>query len=166
MPAGTGPTDISAFLTPAKETNGWLWGVGPIMQIPTISSADLGSNVWGGGPTAVIVHTGETIVAGALVNTVWSLGGTKGVNSYNTSFFEPFINYNFGHGRYVFSDPNIAANWQAKGIKWTVPIGAGAGRIIRVGKLPIKLSAGLFYNVVLPVPGGRWVLNTDLALIS
>jgi hypothetical protein len=32
--------------------------------------------------------------------------------------------------------------------------------IIRIGgKLPIKLSAGLFYNIVQPANGGRWVLN-------
>jgi hypothetical protein len=166
---GIAPTDLSAFLTPKNETNGWLWGVGPVVQIPTITSADLGSNVWGGGPTAVVVHTGDKIVAGALANAIWSFGGTKGPggNSYNTSLFEPFFNYNFGHGWYVYSDPNIVANWQARGTnKWTVPIGGGAGRIIRLGgKLPIKLSAGLFYNVVQPTVGGRWVLNTDLTLI-
>ncbi len=165
VPVGTGPTDFSAFLTPAKETNGWLWGVGPIIQIPTISSRDLGSNVWGGGPTAVIVHTGEKIVAGALVNTIWSLGGAKGRNSYNTSLFEPFFNYNFGEGWFAYSDPTIVADWQAKGTKWTVPIGGGAGRLFRVGKLPVKLTAGVFYNVVQPAPGGRWVLNTAMALI-
>ena len=41
----------------------------------------------------------------------------------------------------------------------------GAGRIVRVGKLPIKLNAGLFYNVVQPTYGGRWVLNAQLTLI-
>ena len=98
-PVGMAPTDFSAFLTPKNETNGWLWGVGPIVQIPTISSADLGSSVWGGGPTAVIVHTGDKIVVAALANALWSFGGTKGPggNSYNTSLFEPFFNYNFGH---------------------------------------------------------------------
>jgi hypothetical protein len=92
------------------------------------------------------------------VNALWSFGGTKGPggNSYN--------NYNFGHAWYFYSDPNITANWQAKGTKWTVPLGGG-GRIIRIGKLPIKLPAGLFYNVVQPTYGGRWVLNSDLTLI-
>jgi len=168
VPVGVAPTDFSAFLTPSKETNGILWGGGPIVQIPTISSADLGSSVWGGGPTAVVVYTGGKIVAGALANTIWSLGGTKGPfgNSYNTSLFEPFFNYNFGQGWYAYSDPNIVANWQARGTKWTVPLGGGAGRLIRVGgKLPVKLSAGLFYNVVRPTYGGRWVLNANVTLI-
>jgi hypothetical protein len=41
----------------------------------------------------------------------------------------------------------------------------GGGRIIRIGKLPIKLEVGLFYNLAQPAPRGRWVLNTELALI-
>jgi hypothetical protein len=46
-----------------------------------------------------------------------------------------------------------------------VPLGGGAGRIVHIGKLPVKLSVGLFYNVVQPISGGRWVLNTGLTLI-
>jgi hypothetical protein len=47
-----------------------------------------------------------------------------------------------------------------------VPLGGGAGRLVRIGgKLPIKLSAGLFYNVVQPTNGGRWVSNANVTLI-
>ena len=50
-------------------------GAGPIVQLPTATSPTVGSSVWGLGPTAVVVHTSEHIVAGLLVNQVWSLGG-------------------------------------------------------------------------------------------
>ena len=167
VPVGIAPTDFSAFLTPTKEIKGFTVGAGPIVQIPTITSSDLGSNVWGGGPTAVVVWTGDKIVAGALANTIWSFDGTKGPggNSYNTSLFEPFFNYNFGQGWFAYTNPNIVADWQTRGTKWTVPLGGGVGRVVHLGKLPIKLEAGLFYNVVQPTYGGRWVLNTDLTLI-
>src|SRR5271157_1122204 len=51
VPFGSGPTTFSAFLSPSQPVNGWVWGVGPVVQVPTISSATLGSNVWGAGPT-------------------------------------------------------------------------------------------------------------------
>ena len=164
---GLAPSDFSAFLTPTKETNGWLWGVGPIVQIPTSTSAHLGSSVWGGGPTAVAVYTGGNIVAGALTNEIWSFGGTRGPsgNSYKTFFLEPFFNYNLPDGWLLFSDPNISANWQARGTKWTVPIGGGVGRFIHIGNLPVKLGVALFNNVVQPASGGRWVVNTVALLI-
>ena len=128
VPVGIAPTETSAFLSPKNPTNGFLWGVGPIVQIPTISSADLGSSVWGGGPSVVVVWTGDKIVVGALANTIWSLGGTKGPggNSYNTSFFEPIFNYNFGEGWFADVTPNISANWQAKGTG-TCPSAAAEG---------------------------------------
>ena len=98
MPFGTAPTTFSAFLAPAAPTNGWLWAVGPVVQIPTISSATLGSNVWGGGATAAIVYMKGPIVAGALANNVWSFGGTtgRGGTSNNQFLIQPFGNYNFG----------------------------------------------------------------------
>jgi hypothetical protein len=33
---------------------------------------------------------------------------------------------------------------------WTVPVGGGGGRIIRIGKLPVNLNAQAFANVVKP----------------
>ncbi len=91
VPFGTGPTVLSAFLSPAIPTDGWLWGVGPVVQLPTSSSATLGSNVWGAGPTAVLVYMKGPIVTGALVNNIWSFGGTSGPSGtkYNNFLILP-----------------------------------------------------------------------------
>ncbi len=167
VPFGTGPTTFSAFLSPKNPTNGWLWGVGPIVQVPTISNATLGSNVWGGGPTGVLVYLHGPWVAGVLANDVWSFGGTHGPggNSYNNFLTEPFVNFNFGDGWYVGSSPIITADWQANGTKWTVPIGADAGRVFKVGKLPINVLIGAYYNLVEPTYGGDWQLRSQVTLI-
>jgi len=167
VPFGTGPTTFSAFLSPAQPTNGWLWGAGPVVQIPTISNASLGSNVWGGGPTGVLVYLSGPWVVGGLVNTVWSFGGTRGPlgTSYNNFLTQPFVNYNFGEGWYVSTSPAITANWETSGTKWTVPIGGGAGRVIRIGKLPVNMSLQAYYNVVKPQFGADWQLRAQVTLI-
>ncbi len=167
VPFGTAPTTFSAFVSPAKPVNGWLWGVGPVIQIPTISSPTLGSSVWGAGPTAVLVYMHGPVVAGVLANNVWSLGGTHGPggNSYNAFLAQPFANYNFRGGWYVGSSPVITADWEAKGTKWTVPIGANAGRVVRIGKLPVNVLVGAYYNVVRPTYGADWQLRTQVTLI-
>jgi hypothetical protein len=69
VPFGTGPTTFSAFLSPKNPSNGWLWAIGPVFQIPTISDKSLGSNVWGGGPTAALVYMKGPWVTGALSTT-------------------------------------------------------------------------------------------------
>jgi hypothetical protein len=167
VPFGTGPTTFSAFLSPRNPTNGWLWGAGPVVQIPTISDPSLGSNVWGAGPTGVLVYMNGPWVAGALANNVWSFGGTSGSGGtrYNMFLMQPFVNYNFGGGWYVGSAPIITANWLGEGGKWTVPMGALAGRVFKVGKLPINLSVGAYYNLVRPDFGSTWQLRTQVTFI-
>jgi hypothetical protein len=76
----TGPATFSAFLSPNKPVNGWLWAIGPVFQIPTASNSSLGSNVWGGGPTGALVYMKGAWVTGALANNVWSFSGTPGLS--------------------------------------------------------------------------------------
>ncbi len=167
VPVGTAPISFTAFLSPSHDVNGWLWGVGPVVQLPTISSATLGSSVWGAGPSAVIVYSGGPWVAGALLNNVWSLGGTPGPsgNSYSNFLANPFVAYNFDDGWYLSSAPNITANWQVSGTKWTVPIGGGGGRIFLIGTLPVDLSVSAYYNAIRPTFGANWQLSTQLTFV-
>ena len=169
VPFGTAPTVFSAFLSPAKPVNGVLWGVGPIIQLPTITSKTLGSNVWGGGPTGAIVFLKGPIVAGALANNVWSFGGTsgRGGTKYNNFLMQPFFNYNFGGGWYLTSAPIITANWRVSGNRaWTLPIGGGFGRVVRIGgKLPVNFSLSAYSNVLRPQYGPTWQLRTQVTLI-
>jgi len=97
-PFGVAPTTFTAFLSPRNPVDGWVWGAGPVAQIPTISNKTLGSNVWGLGPSVVVVKLAGPIVAGVLVNNIFSLGGTPGRRGtrYDTFLLEPFFNYNFG----------------------------------------------------------------------
>ncbi len=171
VPFGTAPITFSAFLSPAKPTNGWLWGFGPVTQIPVASSASLGSNVWGLGPTGVLVYMKGPWVTGVLVNNVWSLGGESGPgtsqNKYNNFLMQPFVNFNMKGGWYVGTSPILTANWLTTGNNaWTVPLGANVGRVIKIGgKLPINLSLGGYANVVHPELGATWQLRTQITAI-
>jgi hypothetical protein len=169
VPFGTAPIVFSAFLSPSEPVNGLVWGVGPVVQIPTISSATLGSNVWGGGPTAVAVYMNGPWVVGALTNAIWSFGGTPGLagTSYNTLLVQPFVNYNLGEGWYVNTGPGITAAWPSlKNKAWTVPVGGGFGKIVRLGgKLPVNLSLSAYYNAVRPEFGSTWQLRTQVTFV-
>ncbi|HME27107.1 MAG TPA: hypothetical protein VKI44_38265 [Acetobacteraceae bacterium] len=169
VPFGTAPTTLSAFLSPKNPVNGWLWAVGPVFQIPTASDKSLGSNVWGFGPTAAIVYMKGPIVAGALANNVFSLGGTSGPlgTRYNMFLIQPFGNYNFGEGWYVGSSPIITANWRATGNNaWTLPVGANVGRVVKIGgKLPVNFLVGAYYNALRPEFGPTWQMRTQVTLI-
>jgi hypothetical protein len=168
VPFGVAPTSFSAFLSPKQADDGWVWGVGPIAQVPTITSKTLGSNVWGLGPAAVVVKLAGPIVTGALLNNVFSLGGTSGRNgtAYSLLTFNPFFTYNFGGGWFLGTSPIITANWQANGAKWTLPVGAQAGRLIKIGgKLPVNFLVGAYYNALHTQYGGTWQTRLQVAVI-
>ncbi len=73
---------FSAFLSPAAPGN-WIWGVGPIAQIPTHTDRTLGNDNPGLGPTGVLlrIEKGNPWVVGALVNNMWSLGASAAAAS-------------------------------------------------------------------------------------
>ncbi len=48
----------------------------------------------------------------------------------------------------------------------TVPIGGGAGRVFKIGKLPINLSLATYDNVVKPSYGADWQLRVQITLFS
>ena len=167
VPFAVASTDASAFFSPRNTPGGWTWGVGPVVQIPTETNTSVGSTVWGLGPTAVLVKTTGPIVAGVLINNIWSLGGADsgGSRRYATLLVEPFFNYNFHGGWFVSTAPIITDNEYGHGQTWTVPVGGVAGRVMKLGKLPIKWSVGGYYNAVTPQYGARWTLQTNLAFI-
>jgi hypothetical protein len=166
---GIGDTVFTAFLSPANP-GGWIWGAGPVVQIPTNSDKYLGNDNWGAGISGVVLHLdkGDSWVYGALFNNIWSLSDTKTDNgefggSYNNGLIQPFINYNFKSGFYLTSSPIATVNWKAdKGNQWTVPLGGGVGKIFHLGKLPINTSVAAYYNVVTPDYGPDWQLRAQI----
>ena len=165
---GIGDIQFSAFFSPKKVVDGWVWGVGAIAQLDTATDDRLGQGVWGLGPTAVALHLGKTWVYGALINNVWSVAKDDGRPSVNQMLIQPFANYNFpdAPGRYLTFAPIITANWKAdSGQKWTVPLGLGIGQITRFGNQPVNLQASAYYNVERPDNAARWQLRLQVQFL-
>ena len=112
---GIGDTVFTAFLSPAVP-KGVIWGVGPVVQLPTNSNSELGNNNWGLGPSFVVLHLekGSPWVYGVLANNIWSLTGSKQGGSYSNGLIQPFVNYNFEGGFYLTSAPIATVAWKAE----------------------------------------------------
>jgi len=165
--SGIGDTTFTAFLSPANPGH-WIWGVGPVVQLPTNSNAELGNKNWGLGPSAVVLHLehGDPWVYGALVNNVWSVSSNERGGSYNNGLIQPFLNYNFPGGFYLTSAPILTVDWKADGgNKWTVPLGGGVGKIFHFGKLPVNTQLSAYYNVVKPDFGADWQIRAQVQLM-
>jgi hypothetical protein len=165
---GVGDLQLSAFVSPSEPgPGGLIWGAGAIVQMPTDSNG-LGNKNWGLGPTAVALHLkqGDPWVYGALVNNVWSLSSDGRGGSYNNFLLQPFVNYNLPGGVYINSAPLFTANWKADSSqRWTVPLGLGVGKIFHLGKLPMNMQLGGYYNIVRPDYGANWQLRFQVSFM-
>jgi len=160
---GVGDTTFTAFLSPANPGK-LIWGVGPVVQLPTNTNAELGNDNWGLGASFVALHLekGDPWVFGALVNNVWSVSSNRQGGSYNNGLIQPFLNYNFAGGLYLTSAPILNVNWDASGEKWTVPLGGGVGKIFHFGRLPVNTQLSAYYNVVRPENGANWQIRAQV----
>jgi hypothetical protein len=164
---GLGNLQFTGFLSPAKPGK-LIWGVGPVFQIPTNTDTFLGSNLWSAGPSAVGLVMTEHWVVGLLAQNIWSFAGPGGRDNSRVNQFlaQYFINYNLPKGWYITSSPIITADWTATGSdQWTVPVGLGAGKIFKIGKLPFNANVSAFYNVIRPSIGPEWAVRGQIALL-
>ena len=61
---GLGDTEQSFFLSPSKPgPGGLIWGLGPVILLPTATDEFFGSNEWGLGPTGVALVQKGTLDA-------------------------------------------------------------------------------------------------------
>ena len=62
----------------------------------------------------------------------------------------------------------ITANWLAERKRdvWTLPVGGGVGKIVKLGKLPLNISVDAYTNIKQPhVVGPDWTLRTQIQFL-
>jgi len=100
---GLNDLQASFFITP-RSADVWIWGAGPIFQLPTATSDALGTGRWSAGPTAALVYAKGPWFNGLLTYHLMSFGGNRARGSVNQTYVEPEVSYNFESGWYVDCD--------------------------------------------------------------
>jgi hypothetical protein len=153
------------FFSPAKPHR-LIWGAGPVFVLPTATSKVLGQGKLSMGPSVVALVQPGHWTLGALINNVWSLAGSGGRAAVNQMTWQYFINYNLKKGWFLSSSPIVTANWKASsGNVWTVPVGGGVGRVMRLGMQPVNISAQFYGNAAHPVHGSPWSMRLQIAFL-
>lgn len=161
----SGLSDIlfTAFYVPSSGS--LMWGVGPALEIPS-GGQNRGTEKWSLGPSAVALAQRGPWTLGVLANNVWSFAGESDRDDVNKGLVQYFIVRQLGNGWYVNSAPSITVNWKAEsGQRWIVPFGAGGGRLLFLGKLPLNLQSQAYYNVEKPDVGPDWQLRVQAQVL-
>jgi hypothetical protein len=160
----SGLADIVATVFYVPETEGIMWGVGPVLEIPT-GGEKRGSEKWSAGPSAVVLSQNGPWTIGLLANNVWSFAGAEEADDVNRGLLQYFIVYQLGDGWYVNSAPINTVDWKAEDDKWKVPLGGGGGKVLSLGKIPTNIQVGAYWYAVKPDFGPDWQLRLQVQLL-
>ena len=162
---GLGDMNPTFFLSPAQPHK-MIWGIGPTFVIPTATADQLGQGKFSMGPAVVLLTTPGHWVIGTLINNVWSVAGSGSRPPVNQMLLQYFVNYNMKKGWYLVTSPINTADWRASsGNEWVVPLGGGAGRIMRLGPQPVNITAQLYGNAVHPEGASPWGMRLQIQLL-
>lgn len=164
--AGTGDIVASAFFSP--KTPGLIWGIGPVLGLPTTTDPLLGSGKWSIGPTAVALKQRGPWTIGALVNHLWSISSTGDPYRADVSqtLLQPFLAYATTKAVTFSLNTESTYDWEAEGgERWTVPINVSVSKVARLGPFPFSVGAGAGFYAASPDGGPDWRLRMTQTLI-
>ncbi len=160
--SGLSDINLTAFYVPPSDVT---WGFGPVFDFPT-GGDKRGSQKWDIGPSFLILLQPGAWTYGILANNVWSVAGKSGVPDVNKGLINVFLVRQLGQGWYINTVPIITVDWKApSGQQWIVPLGAGAGKLLFLGKLPLNVQAGYYYNVVKPDFGPKTQIRVQAQIL-
>lgn len=161
--AGLGDLTLLELLSPANSGN-WVLGAGPTAIFPTATSGFTGQGKWQLGPSVVVGYLTKEFFIGVFPQQWWSIGGQHGKPDTNQMNLQPIATIFFGEGWSVGYSGNILANWNAPSEDvWTVPVGLGLGKVVKLGRLPIKIQLALQYMPVHPrIFGQEWNVQVQI----
>jgi hypothetical protein len=163
--SGLGDIGVYLYFTPAKPKGVFIWGVGPNVVFPTATNSNLGSEKWSIGPALSLGVQTDSWTAFGLFDNVWSVGGW-GDSPVNVFTFQYYITYQFPGNWFLISNYVVSSDWNApNGQQWIVPLGTGAGSLIKFKNLSAAAYVQSSYNIISPDGASNWGIMLAFELI-
>lgn len=152
-------------LSPAPSIAGnWLIGFGPTFVFPTATSDFTGQGKWQVGPSVIVGYLSKKWILGAFVQNWTSFAGESSRPDANQMNLQPIGAYFLEDGWSIGYSGNILANWKASsGNVWTVPLGIAVSKVVKLGRLPVKLTLAVQYMPIHPDDfGQKWNVQVGI----
>ena len=150
--SGIGDVTQSLFFSPTKPgAGGLIWGIGPVLLLPTGSDGQLSARKWGLGPTGVALKQEGPWTVGVFFNHIWSIAGSSGRADISSTFLQPFVSHTTKTA-WTFS-LNTESTYDWKTNHWSVPINATVTKLLKFGEQPVSIGGGVRYWAESPDAG-------------
>lgn len=161
---GLGDTVQSLFFSPALPTNGIVWGVGPVLLLPTGTDPLLSGEKWGAGPTGVVLTQMNGWTFGGLANHIWSFAGDKSRTDISSTFIQPFVSYTTPNAWTFGLNTETTYNWITE--EWSVPVNFNVSKLLKLGRQPVSIGGGVRYWADSSASGPKgWGLRATLTFL-
>jgi hypothetical protein len=160
---GFGDMILLELFSPA-DSGKWILGAGPTFIFPTATSTFTGQGKWQAGPALVVGYLTDKFIVGAFPQQWWSFAGDSDRPDTSQMNLQPIAAWFFGEGWSVGYSGNILANWKAPSSnRWTVPVGVAVGKVLKLGRLPVKVQlAGQYMPIRPDNVGQEWNIQLQL----
>jgi hypothetical protein len=161
---GLGDAVQSLFFSPKAPTSrGLIWGVGPVVLLPTATEDLFGADQWGLGPTAVALKQSGAWTYGVLFNHVSSVSGGGDRPDVNSTYLQPFLSRSAGGG--VTHALSFEGSYDHGSEHWTLPLNLARSRVTRVGNQLVSLGFGVKIYVDAPDSAPKWGVRATITLL-
>ena len=138
--SGVGDIVQSFFFSPKAPTaNGWIWGAGPVLLLPT-GKDEFTADQWGVGPTAVALKQQNGWTYGGLMNHIWGFDASSGDDEVNATYLQPFLSYTTPDAWTFVTVMESTYDWNEE--QWTVPVNFAVSKLTHLGKQPVSFQVG------------------------
>jgi hypothetical protein len=160
-----GVSDVLASFFVAPHTGSLIWGVGPVLSLPSTAEPALGTEKWSVGPTFVVLKQSGAATYGMLWNQVWSVSGNAERADVNQMFVQPFVAVTTAKALTLTLQSESTCNFEADHDKWTVPVNFIVSKVASFGPFPASYALGAGAFVEKPEGGPEWKLRAAVTLL-
>ena len=153
---------IETCLTIGKD--GLVWGVGGTFKFPTGTSDSLGAGKWQAGPAFMLLNLGEKWTTGIVLQHWWSFAGDGSRPHTNRTELQYILRRRLPNAWSIGMGPTIVADWsQDHDNRFTVPIGLGITKTVRIFDTPVKIRLEPQYSLIRPDRyGAEWNIRLQI----
>lgn len=161
---GLSDSQLQIFFSPkAHRQDGLIWGVGPVVLIPTAAEPLLGSEKWGIGPSAIALKQEGPWTIGVFGNHIWSIAGNSNRSNISLSYLQPFASHSNKHGFSFSFASETNYDWLAD--QWTIPLVCGISQLLPIAGHLVSVGASGIYHLQSPANTSKWTARVAITLL-
>jgi len=141
--------------------SGFIWAVGMVGTLPTATDSDVAGRQLRLGPEFILAKFEKWGLYGIFPSHQWNVTGWSD-ESFNTTQFQPVLQFLLGDGWNAGSAPIGNYNWESS--EWTIPINLNVSKTVLLGKTPWKFELEANYYVEQPDAfGPQWMIGFNIS---